>query len=421
MITEGRPTLYRKDSDTGKLIQVRQLVIWSTGTSKNAGADFEQEWKRVMGLWKAGEYEVGIVPIFYDWTCRCDELEYENQKKYYYGSRSGEEGVDREVSIIQFAQHFPSCPEDMFVSSEKTLISRLTINENLKRINESELLKQMPIKHGYFLPVYKKGVKIGDEVRDRIVGSEFVPCEETSPLRTATIFQEPKQEYSWRYYQGTDPIANDTGLSKMASAIWDKLYCTCSAYINFRKANDITYIYQQVLLLGLYYDTRDNIKGVPEVFERNIGGAYKEYMTTEGYRNKLLYDAQLSEPFQSGNRTQLGLDNKGIRNQNIISRMQETFNTYSPKIFLRDVFQQLRTFVAKPTRAGNVTWGTLDPRVYNDDLLFAITFAKICSDSISKVPEKGGEDRQETKRKFKLKMDNNNNLYRDYVIEKVNK
>lgn len=414
MLLEGRPTMYKRLPD-GRLKQVRQVIIWSTGTTKNSNGAFEREFKRVMGLWKRKEFEVGIVPIFYDWTCRCDEDEYNRQKRYYYGLRASEEGIDNDVSIIQFHQHYPSNIEDMFVSSSRTLISRIKIQENINRINNSTLLRKRPLEHGYFIPVYDKGRKRGENSDHpyEIIDAEWVPCDITDDNYSTTIFRHPEKGWHDRYYMGTDPIASDTGTSYMSSTVWDEHYKTPCALLNFRIENDTKKVYTQAMLLGLYYDVRPIKRGIPELLERNIGANYKDYLDSYGYRNRLLFDAQLMDLFKSSVSSAIGLDNKGVRARNLISYMQQLFNTYDKHIFIGTYFHQLRTFVLKVTRSGNESWGVSDKKLYRDDTLFSLTFSKICADSIGKMPYKDEDTSKRLKSHSVLKMDSNGNLYRE--------
>ena len=405
MITEGRPTLYRRNAD-GQLEQVRQLVMWGTGTSKNSGGDFEREWKRVLGLWNNGDYEVGIVPIFYDWSCRCDESEYLRQKNYYYGARTGEEEVDRETSIMQFHQHYPATPEDMFSSDAKLLVSRSFIEENIKRIDKSPLLAKRPILYGYFEPVYDTS-KPKDEnsdtpyyMRDAI----FIPVEQGTELAVVTLFKNPEKGWINRYFAGTDPLSSDTGLSKQAMAVWDKRDKTVDCVVNHRKTNDLKFVYRQCLLMGLYYDTRTVKKRIPELVERNISKTYVDYLDAHGFRSSLIYDGQLPELYRSNSKSSLGIDNKTSRNEAIITKISQTATIWGERLFIRTFWVQLRTFVAKITKAGNATWGTMDPRVYNDDVLFAIAFSAICSECFMKNPEKIDDVKAELKKKHRLIM-----------------
>jgi len=148
MVNEGRPTMFWKNPTTGKLEQKRQLILLGTGTTGKGGGAYEKEWSRIYGLWTTKEFESGIVPIFFDWTTRCSKEEYDRQKKYYYGSRrTMDEKVDSETSRIQFHQHYPTTPRDMFIFTDKTLMSRDFIDKNLLKIRN--MREDMQPVHGY--------------------------------------------------------------------------------------------------------------------------------------------------------------------------------------------------------------------------------------------------------------------------------
>lgn len=416
MVNEGRPTMFRRNRQ-GEFEIKGQLVMWGTGTTGKGGGAFENEWKRILGLWNEGDYTVGIVPLFFDWTTRCSEEEYLAQKAYYYGSRAKEEGIDIETSKVQFHQHYPTSPADMFSTTKKTIIGREEIDKNITRINKVDPV--LRVQYGYFEPIYDKTRPMDEnsDVPYRIVGANFVPTDEFSELASAIMFQRPKTKPAWvnRYYQGTDPISADTGTSRMASAIWDVHYNTVSCLINHRKLNDPDASFLQCLLMGLYYDVEKN-RGVPELLEKNIGLAYKNYKSNKGFLGTLMYNAELPDHLQSGSNSDLGIDNKGYRNKAIINEMYKVFTLFGEKIYIPTPFEQLRTFVCDITRSGNETWGPVDSRYYHDDALWAIVFAYIAALShMHLVPKSTEEVAEKRKYRWETYYDENFNLKRRQV------
>jgi len=416
MVNEGRPTMFWKNPTTGKLEQKRQLILLGTGTTGKGGGAYEKEWSRIYGLWTTKEFESGIVPIFFDWTTRCSKEEYDRQKKYYYGSRrTMDEKVDSETSRIQFHQHYPTTPRDMFIFTDKTLMSRDFIDKNLLKIRN--MREEMQPVHGYFKPIFDKNKPVENEdVPFKIIGAEFVAAnDDEMDKTTAVMLHRPKQGWIDRYYQGTDPISSDTGSSKMASAIWDKQYKTISCLVNFRQPSNPKASFLQSMLMGIYYDTNGS-EGVRELLEKNIGLAYRNYKESKGYLNSLVINGEIEESLQSGASSDVGIDTKGVRKDFIVARMGEMFRTFGDNIYLEVLFHQLTTFVCKATRTGKPTWQPLDKRHYYDDALDAAVFAYICSLSFfDLIPKNITTERIEKKKVWKNVYDKDFNQSRILV------
>lgn len=388
MINEARPTMFVKDKATGKLMQRRSTWTWGTGTTAKGGAAFEKEWNRIMGLWSAREPQVGMIPLFFDWHTRCDEKHYHEEKKYYYGARAESENMDIETSKIQFHQHYPSTPSDMFVQTGKTLLSREAIDKHLERITKGIERTNHKIKYGYFEPEYDFNCKVeNQDIPFKIIGAKFVESGYGDEKFSAIIFEEPDKLWIDRYTAGTDPISSDTGSSKMATAIWDELRHTCSCLVNVREPNNPSYSFLQCLLVTIYYDTKNKI-GIPELVERNIGLAYRNYRENKGFVNSLILNSELDAYFQSGKSFDVGIDNHSHRGVAIVSRMGEMFRQFGDNLYIQTFFQQLITFVCTTTRGKNETWGSIDKRFYMDDALYALVYAYLAAVSLKKIPKK---------------------------------
>jgi len=414
MLNEGRPTMFRRNRDTGEMELRGQCILFGTGTTSKGGAAFEAEWKRFMGLWKEREFSAGIIPIFFDWTTRCDEIEYLQQKKYYYGARATDENIDVETSKVQFHQHFPTYPSDMFATTQKLLASRDFIDRQIKKCEGIDPIAKP--QYGYFEPIMdmNKPMQENSDTAYAVIGAKWIPTEEYGEGSTTIIFSHPKEKWKDRYYAGTDPIASDTGTSKMSLTIWDKYYNTVSCVVNHRKSNDPNYSFQQCMLASMYYSP-DRNKCVPELIEKNIGLAYKNYRINHNTHHQLLFNAQLLPVYQSGEKSNVGIDNKGVRNQNIIKKMQEIINVFGDKIYIPVIFEQLRTFSCNTTRSGIDRWGTIDHRYYFDDVLFSMTFSYICAESIQKTPKYLGDIENNTKIIWVNQYDSNWNMVRKQV------
>lgn len=379
MLLEARPTLYWRNPETKKFELRRQICSWSTGGyMQNGKGAFEREWNRITGLWKEGNYETGIIPIFFDWTTRCSAEEYEREKAFYYGARAKDKNMDLEQSKIQFHQHYPSSPADMFSTTTKTLVSRESIDAGLKRIAELPALNRGV--WGYFEPVYDTSKPLGEDsdIPFKIIGADFIPCEDEMDEKCTTfIFSHPKRNWRNRYYQGTDPISSDTGTSKFASAIWDAQYYAPVALVNYRESHNTKKSYLQSILLGMYYDVERGT-GVKDLLERNAGMAYKDYKDAKGFFHTLVFASELPDVMQSGGGDAIGIDNNNRINQLIIDRMTEVCNVYGDRIYIPTFWEQLKTFICKLTDSGRITWTSIDKRYFCDDVLFAVTFSYIC-------------------------------------------
>lgn len=384
MMKEARPTMFMYDEKTGKLLLKRQVVIWGTGGTeegevKRKTKAYEVEYYNCLDQWNKKNYNYGIVPLFFDWTARPGMT-----KKFYLQEKRSydKEGADREASMIQFRQHFPSSPQDMFLSTGKLLVDATWIHSQIDRVRN--LSHEFKTKKGYFEPVYDvtRPTSENSDVPYEIVGATFVPVDENvsdSSLISVEIFLDPDPLYRNRYYQGTDPIMSDNGYSNMASTIYDAHFNTISAVVNCR-FSDHKYTFLQTMLLGLYYDVEKVKKGVPELVESNIGTAYMNYKEEKGFYNSLVHRKELPDAFSGGNST-LGIDNRGQRSRFIINKMIEVTTMFGRKMYILDYFRQLETFTCTVSQKGIETWGVSDYRQFKDDVLYSTAFAYICRQS----------------------------------------
>ena len=413
MMNEGRPTMFIKSRVTGLLEQRRQLIAWGTGTTEKGGAAYEKEWTRIVTLWEQREPSVGIVPVFFDWHTRCDEKFYLEQKRYYYGGRAKSEAMDIETSRIQFHQHYPSSPSDMFIPTGKTLISRESIDSNLNRIRENMDKYGYEMQYGFFEPIFdrNKPTNSDSEFPFKITGAHFIQTDAFDDRVTTEIFIPPDASWKYRFYAGTDPISTDTGASRMATVVWDEQNHTIAAITDCKISNNPNYSFLQSMLLTIYYGTDG--KAIPEIVERNISLSYRNYRENLGYLDSLVLNAEIDAYFQSGVPYDVGIDNRSKRTSHIISTLGTVVDTYGNRFYHSVVFRQLSTFHCSITRGGNETWSSIDKRYYNDDVLFGLVYAYICAMSVGRKPvnqEDGVERKISTK--YKIKLDANYNLIR---------
>ena len=381
MIKEARPTMFMYDEDTKKLKMTRQIVIWGTGGTEEGDVRkktkaYEVEYYDCLDHWNKRDYNYGIIPIFFDWTARPGMT----RKMYLQEKRSyTKEGPEKDASIIQFKQHYPSTPQDMFLNTGKLLVSADWINKQMDRIRDAGHMFKS--KKGYFEPIFDRTKQMSEnsDVPYAIIGANFIPLDETKDdmaSASVEIFMEPDKSWRDRYYQGTDPIMTDNGYSNMASAIYDAHFNTISAVVNFR-ADDHKYTFLQTMLLGLYYNTNDRSNSVPEVLESNIGTAYADYKEEKGFYKSLVHRKELPD-YLAGGGSLIGIDNKGNRAKFIIHKLIEFTTAYGRRVYIYDFFKQMETFTCTVTPKGQEVWGVSDKRQFQDDVLYAVVFSYIC-------------------------------------------
>lgn len=424
MLNEGRPTMFWNNPKTGEFEMKRQIIGWSTGGSmdKSKGA-YEREWGRITSLWEQHRFrQSGFIPLFFSWHARFSKDEYNREKEWYYGARAADEDMDLEESKTQFHQHYPSSAADMFVKTANTLVNRDITYGGLDRCKNLDV-NVSPV-YGFFEPVYDFSDPMPPEsdIPYRIIDATFVPLNDGDDPKLATtiMFQKPQKGWKNRYWQGTDPIAAETGHSKMSSSMWDDYYKTISCLVNYRKQHDHRRSFLQVLLMGLYYDTRVIKQGVKELVEANIGTNYIDYKRDKGFFDTLVFNSELPAKVLGGAR-EIGIDNKGTRAFAIIDFMTELFNAFHSRFYIKVIFDQLSTFVLKMSASGKETWEAQNKLLHYDDVLFAITFSYICKLSFpNRQPVKEVAEHTRTRVRYKLMRNTQGELIRQPVKETVN-
>lgn len=418
MIDNARPTMLWLNPETSKLEIKRQLVYWGTGGEmEKGGRAFETVFTANLKMWDERNFSSATIPLFFDWTTRIGMTKemYDSEKAVAYSK----EGIEAKQARIEFHQSYPSSISDVFKISGKTLVDEEYLDNAIQRIRDSKVKTGFQLEQcGYFEPVYDYD-KPSDESSDvpyKIIGAEFIPTSDIDERKSVTIFLHPKKGWINRYYQGTDPIDTDTGLSNMASSVWDKHYKTVAAVLNFR-TRDYRQVFLQTMLLGIYYDVNNDSKiSIKELIESNRGTSYKQYKEDKGYGNELVINRELPMAFQ--NRTTInegvGIDNKGIRNTMIINRLFELINAYGDNIYCETFFEQLKTFTCDVRESGKEVWGPSNRKYVKDDVLFSTVFSYICAELCfpELIPQNlTTEDRKMTV-SYDLVYDKNYNLVR---------
>lgn len=414
MINEGRPAMVRYNPAT-KLLEPRgQFIAWgssfnlsSTGEVLSNNPAFESEFRGAINAWEKGEFEFGMIPVFFNRWARAgmsDEF-YDIEKKRFYSIT----GAKQESSRIQFHQSYPDTIDDMFIRNSQTIIPLAQINVELKRIAEAPV--DFRGQYGWFEPELDTNTILPDknsDVQFKVIGSRFVPAESPAdPRVSAFIFRHPNPEEDWvnRYYKGTDPIANSSGRSRFSSAIWDNLDETYSAILNFR-VSEHRYCFLQSLLMGIYYDPN-----IPELVESNIGQNYIDYTDAKGYLQNLIPNVTLPRHLQTPGGNIIGINKKGNTARFILNELVKTLDIHMKNIWIYEFFVQLKTFVRHDTANNPDNFKVDDPRYNFDDLIDAMNYAKICADCFEGETPRNLNKADKKRVRYQYAYDNDYNLY----------
>ena len=431
ILFETRPTLFTDTKQDGNLKLARQILCWGTGVSSNTGKRaFQRFWNSTLKLWDSGEYRSSIfVPVFISWHCRCNPEIYASEYKAYMAgaSDSTKELTSENDRSSLFNMHYPARPIDMFGMSSNRLVSKSIIETGLKKIRDlSEL--QKPI-FGYFEPIYDLQSPLESAYTAyKIIGATFVPCTESDDKMSCCMIKRPDPMWRNRYYQGTDPLLHETGVSLHASTIWD---CNIPVkdkesndtfteapicFINHRRQYDPKESFLQMMLMGIYYDT-DHVagvkQGVPEVIENNLGISYKEFKEFYGFGKNIVMNSELYDPELQGGGSRWGINTSGQgmnrRKAKVVEVLKDLTSNYCQNIYYKVFFEQLDTYVS--VVKSNVVWQPLDKSQYRDDVLDATAFARICSLSYTHKKSQIVDESVETKKVvMEYKYDRNWNL-----------
>lgn len=421
MLSNQRPTMLKFNPVTKKLEMKRQLWWWGTGGElAKGGKSFETEFMSLLSNWNSGNYSDCTIPIFFNWKFRpgASQVDYDREKNVAYSKK---DETERKKAVTEFHQSWPETLADVFKSSEKTLIDEDVIRAHKKRIFDANIKHGRLCKYGWFEPIYDLNLPMDEhsDVPFKIIGANFVPADNPNdPRVSTTIFMDPAANWKNRYYQGTDPISTDTGTSNMASAIWDKHFKTIAAMMDFR-VRDVRVVFLQTLLLGIYYSTDTSKKTVMELLESNIGQAHTQYKIAKGFAEQMVVNHELPHYLQnrSAMNEGIGIDNKGLRNGSLISRMHELFSAYGDRLWILKVFEQLETLTCTVSAGGKEMWGPQNKKYFRDDELWACVYAYICGELCfpEQVPMNTDTKQRKAKIVYELRHDSNWNLVRTPV------
>lgn len=379
MMREGRPALLKVDAKTGKLFMQQQFVAWGTGGEMDKGGSvFESEFKKCLKEWREGNYEYGIIPVFFNAYARPGvDHKFLDKEVRFYSKNS--DSKDAEVAKVQFYQAYPIVIEHMFLRKSRTLVP---ITKCVQR--KEDIYTNKKIDYGYFEPIYDKSQPTPDlHFEYRVIGARFVKTlDEFDVNTTSCIFTHPPKGRKWkhRFYAGTDPINSETGHSKMSSSVWDALKNGLAGVV-FTRDKNFKNSYAQCMLMRIYYDQCDE-GGIKELVENNIGDMYVDFQETHKYKRNIVANMALNpEYFRKPAGKWFGVSNKVDTAPRILSKTEEMVESYAENINIPWIWEQFETFVEKDLNSSTThrqtRYQAADMRYNFDDVIFSATFAYI--------------------------------------------
>ena len=406
--SELDPTMFQFNEETGFYDMVRAVYAWGTGSSNNTGKGaFEADFKGLLEAWETGEETYGWVPVFMDWTCRpgmTKAFYMKMRTKYLRGQTEETKGLTPTERLSLFKAHYPSEPDDAFMTSHKTLVPMEYIVECqtfIKTRAHNQGLAPIP---GRFKPILdeSKPVPPGGIFTHAVRGviwEELAADDLEAPIR---MMYPPTQGWVDRYFQGTDPIQNDGGHSRFSSAIWDTyggeevidnhtiFLPTVACMLNYRSPFPQE-LFVQCILMGMYYANHGQ-RACKEIVEINQGHRYVEVKTgpTFNLRESLMYRGSLLPAYNGGEHL-FGVDlkgGKGSRKEALYHDITNLLRTHGRRIFYYDFWSQVRHISVEDKGDKGVVWGTENKNVYNDDMVYAVGYAEMCARSANARPRR---------------------------------
>lgn len=423
---EARPTMLTSDSQ-GNISIKRQIVAYGTGSSNQRGKGaFEGEYKSTIARFFRGDKtESGkektstFVPLFLDWTCRPNMTtsRYNEEYMFYLSDNEGDTaGLSREERTAQFHAAYPSQPEDMFLTSHKTIIPSLLIKKHLDRIYDECHSKGLAPKPGRFEPIYdmSRPMPDGSYLPYYVRDARWVPSSADDFEAPIRMLIDRTKGWSRRYVKGTDPIQSPTGNSKFASLVIDRagyigesegqriFQPVVACVLNWKSpVTDENFL--QSALMNLYYSNHGK-RGCMELFEVNQGQAYEKFMCSPfiDLQNSLWLRMALPQRYRGGGHQRgVGLKsgNKGGSKSALYSDVRNGFLDMGQGVWYYELFSQAQNVVVEEKDGGGLAYYPRNKNVDNDDLLDAFGFALISSECEVLDPVEVGIDNPAKKRR----------------------
>ena len=388
MMVEAVPMMKALNPETDKREMMRSIIAWSTGgVGKGGKGSYAREFKSQYAKWRDGDFSRPIIPLVFDWTCipGMDVEEYEKNKKgYAAGSAEGMSDLSMEERETAFRIHHPQTIHDCFVSSTATVVPISFIRKHELRartliMNYQQAYNRPFAKRGRFVPIHGTIAMPPEHYyKYNVIGVQFVPSDDFDTRAPVTMLDEPRK-WDKRYFQGTDPIEQARGTSKMASVIWDAQFGAIVCAVNYRP-NDEYMAFEQAALMGMYYRWKDK-PFCPELVENDKGKVYMAWKGSgwaERAKQSLVPHAILPDTFRSnttGHDT--GLRMSGPVKERTVQVVRDVILTFGDNLNLVALWEQLTTFVSTTTGA-SVKYKVDDEERNQDDLIMATGISYIC-------------------------------------------
>lgn len=409
IINERRPTQWAKVD--GRLRLVRATYCWGTAASDDKGkGSLEEAYDFIKDKMERGEDTGGWLAIFFDGFCR-PGVTASLFKKEYVRIVGGQDTKSKSQSFRErkafFSSFFPMSDDDVSSGIPNTVVPV----EELKRHRE-KCQRYLPggATRGRFVEVYDKSSPMppGSHYPYRVEGAMFQEAKLTDLTAPVWMFQDRENGWFDNYYQGTDPIQSNTGLSRMASNILAAsaaqhreggriIHIPASVcWVNGRTDNPYD-MFKQVKLMGMYY-RNEGQKACPELVEYDQGHNYIEFCKSPAMmlEESLLWNAELPPMYQTQNRSQVGI----LMREAIKSRMHLDLLNFMDECgkyeMSYEFFTQMMNITQDETGANSkIKWGTIDVRRSNDDLVIAKVLSYINYKRANMMPRKIGQQVQE--------------------------
>lgn len=410
---EARPTMLSSGED-GTIRIKRQIVAYGTGSSHQRGKGaFENEYKGTIRKWTESKDTSSFVPLFLDWTCRPNmtEKRYREEYDFYLNRNEDLAGMSKEERTAMFHAAMPSKPEDMFLTSHRTIIPPLILKRHQDRILDECHAKGLAPRPGRFEPIYNtaKAMPDGSYLPYYVTGAKWVESEPDDFEAPCLMLSDRAPGWIRRFVKGTDPIQSPTGNSKFASLILDRagyigeldgqryFKPVVSCIVNW-KNEVVEENFLQSALMGMYY-ANDKQRACMEVFEINQGQSYQRFLFSpfmdlgRSVYTRLAMPVRYRGGIQAGHPYGISIKSgrAGGTKGHLYADVRNGLLDMGDGIWHYEVFSQANNVVVEE-KDGGMAYYPRNKNVDNDDLLDAFGFALIASEIEANDPLEIGVD-----------------------------
>lgn len=393
----------------GAMRKVRSQCAWGTGNADDdATGDFEEEFRGILNAMESGRNTGGAIVLFFDWTCRpgITAKEYLQQRQEELDKRAG----DPETALSIFNTHYPNSPDDAFMKGSGGIFPPTFIKRN------RDALIRIPDEYravkGFFEPVYDNARPMSALKADHrffIADVTFRPAKTVDELLKAPVemYLQGDNTYIGRFFQGTDPIQSATGYSEFASAIWDawgmeaagccgtaeKHLHPCVACVLRGRTYNPREMFTQSILMNMYYRNHGQ-RGCKELIEFNQGQDYIAYKQEDWIDQgvTLTMRTELPERYQRGKtNSNIGFQMMADTKASLLGDIESLGYNHGHNIKFPVFWEQIST-IRVEDKDGRKTWGTVDYKKFNDDVVIAVGLAKVNRDAHGGRPAKVGSE-----------------------------